>query len=296
MNDFRPLKSIVRTLVNDSDDKLIDIYLYTSICQYCYHSGIRFSMLQGLVNISINNYITGNNPLKLQFNPDDRHYVKALNEPISEMFLEYFKETNYEILYNAMIKLAKSFAPYVNRNTIKLQTPEARTSRRLLNYQDAVSKFILRDADEFYGIIQAEWDWNSRYWEQRALGMVYSDLKIALGYAKHAISIEKHPFTLNTYATVLHEYMKQDKENISLYYEEIVLNLIEAIDKEKYYNRITVYPLTTLLSSTLTYLNQYNKINDDMKHEINKMIDIVINNIPQKNRFDEMINDIKRRW
>ena len=296
MNDYRPLKKIVYSLINDSDEISKTIYLYVSLTQYCYPAGIKLNILQGLINKPARDYIDKSTPLALVYNETGPTYIKTQNESLANVFLDIYKENHYRILYEAMIKLAKSFAPYVNRETIKLQTPEARASRRLLNFEDAINRFIVDDVDEFYSVIQAEWDWNSRYWEQRALGILRFDMDRSLRYARHAVSIEEHPFTLNTLATILHEHMKNDSENAELYFTEIIQILNNAITIEDRRSRVTVYPLTTLLTSTQTFLRQGNNIDNINKNIIIDLINMVLDVIPQKQRFDAIIGDIKRQW
>jgi len=297
MNDYRPLEKVVNSLIMDSEEISKLMYLYVSLTQYCYSTGLKLSILQNLISKPARDYIHKNMPLVIVYNQYDSNYVKVQNESLANVFLDYYKKNIYKGLYEAMINLAKSFAPYVNRETIKLQTPEARASKRLLNYEEAMKRFILEnDVDEFYSVIQAEWDWNSRYWEQRALGILHFDMNRALSYARHAVLIEEHPFTLNTLATVLHEHMKKNSKNANLYFTEIIQILNDAITKENLWKRVTVYPLTTLLSSTQTFLYQGNIISNNVKDEITELINIVLNIIPQKQRFDKIITEIKRQW
>ena len=296
MNDYRPLKKIVYSLINDSEEILKLLYLYVSITQYCYPTGIKLSILQGLINKPVGDYISKNTPLVLVYNQIDSSYIKTQNESLANVFLDYYKEHNYNLLYETIVKLAKSFAPYVNRETIKLQTPEARASRRLLNFEDAVSRFISGDADDFYSVIQAEWDWNSRYWEQRALGILHFDMERSLRYARHAVSIEEHPYTLNTLATILHEHMKKDNGKAEYYFAEIIQILDKAITKENIRSRVTVYPLTTLLSSVQTFLRQGNNIDNTIKNKINDLIEMVLGIFRYEKRFDATISDIKSQW
>ena len=57
---------------------------------------------------------------------------------------------------------------------------------------------------KLYEVMQEPYDWNGRYWEQRAL--FESELGYhaqARSYAEHSLQIHRHPFAFNTLGTVL---------------------------------------------------------------------------------------------
>ena len=71
--------------------------------------------------------------------------------------------------------------------------------------------------------MKRHWDWNSRYWEQFALLKLDRSVRSkgadrigllsqSISHARHAIRIEKHPFTLTTLGRILLEHVKQVPE------------------------------------------------------------------------------------
>ncbi len=103
---------------------------------------------------------------------------------------------------DAAVRLARALGPYVNRRAIMRGEPEARLAGRLLDYDRLARLFDSSSLQYFYDSIKADWSWNSRYWEQRALMEVDTDPELAVRHAEHAVGIELHPFPLTTLATV----------------------------------------------------------------------------------------------
>ena len=112
----------------------------------------------------------------------------------------------------AFRRLAIATATRVNREAIRVRTPEARLAGRLFDYDDVLSRFLNAfDAGEFYESCHSAWRWNSRFWEQYALYYlsryrVENDpdlLDRAIQHARHAITIESHAFSLTTLANIL---------------------------------------------------------------------------------------------
>jgi hypothetical protein len=119
-------------------------------------------------------------------------------------------------MLDIFVRLATAIAPRVNRRTFVQRTPEARLAARLFDLDQVVQRFLGDLAQKFYDAVQAEWQWNSRYWEQlallnlqrhQALGSDHRKardaLDLAIAHARHAVSIEHHPLTLTTLAKVL---------------------------------------------------------------------------------------------
>ncbi|MDT3670157.1 MAG: SIR2 family protein [Aromatoleum sp.] len=127
-------------------------------------------------------------------------YIESRHRVVSEHIVKCADEaTRYELL----VRLVSAIAPYVSRRTIMRGTPEARLSGRLMDFDDCIKPLVGMKADAFYEHIRPEWEWNSRFWEQRALLALSSNVDQAIVWAKHAVGIEKHPHTLTTLAKVI---------------------------------------------------------------------------------------------
>lgn len=152
-------------------------------------------------------------------------YVESRHRVVSEHLV---KCADNKTRYNLLVQLVSSVAPYVNRKTIMRGTTEARLSARLLDFDDFIKPYLGNMADAFYEEIRPEWEWNSRYWEQRALLALSKDFEQAITWARHAVGLEEHPHTFTTLAKVL---FKASAEVTS--YNEIeraVADALEAVD------------------------------------------------------------------
>lgn len=127
-------------------------------------------------------------------------YVESRHRVVSEHIMKCLEET---ARYQLLVHMVSAIAPYVNRKTIMRGTPEARLAAHLLDFDGCIKPFIGKRADEFYEEIRPEWEWNSRFWEQRALLALSTDVDTAIAWARHGVGIEKHPHTLTTLAKVL---------------------------------------------------------------------------------------------
>ena len=97
-----------------------------------------------------------------------------------------------------------TLAPYITIQTIRQRTLPYLIVRRLMD-QEVVFDWVGRDhAREWYENLLSGYDWDARYWEQRALAeaRLHSFAK-ARSFAEEALRIQRHPFTLNTLGTVL---------------------------------------------------------------------------------------------
>ncbi len=133
------------------------------------------------------------------------------------------------------------------------RSPEARLVGRLLDADKVVRPLLDAGAEGFYISVQSQWDWNSRYWEQRALLAAETDLDSALQYARHAVAIERHPFPLTTLGKILLMQMDIPSRGVEGLYGEALATLSAAIESEARRSRITVHPFATLLSGTARY-------------------------------------------
>ena len=143
-------------------------------------------------------------------------------------------------------------------------TPEARASRRLFNYDEIVAQFAPKSAEEFYEKMEPFWSWNSRYWEQKALlrlnmhnksGQKFKmtpHLRDAVAHARHANTIETHPFPLTTLGNVLMAVVDvvDDKKTP---FDEAFDCFNNAISIESARSRVSIQPLLGIMKGTVKY-------------------------------------------
>jgi hypothetical protein len=269
MNDLRPLDRIVESLFEFGNRVDRIRYLTAALAQYCTKSGVRFDLLiASSSGAGINQQFSNSHPFPLTHAEDQaRNYVIPLNGTLATRMLEVASVGNSDEILNVFINLGRAVAPRVNRRTIVQRTPEARLAARLFDLDQVVERFLGDKAVDFYGAVEEEWRWNSRYWEQVALLNLYkyqkteeiSDeslgyLDLAVGHARHAVSIEYHPLTLTTLAKILFFQaisMEGDQSIIS----EAIANIRDAISMEAQRNRSSVHPYAVLFQGVRSLPN-----------------------------------------
>lgn len=186
-------------------------YLCAALSLHCHASGLRYSILQSIAgqSVPLGKFFDSMIPLGLTANPDDDEFVIPLNAVFADRILQRAISSDKECLFDAFEKIAKGLAPHVNRTAIMRRTPEARLSQRLLDGDKIVKPMLGSRANRLYEVCSKDWEWNSRFWEQRALLLSETDLPTALQYARHAVAIELHPFSLTTLSKLSKLLFKQ---------------------------------------------------------------------------------------
>jgi len=114
-------------------------------------------------------------------------------------------------VFDISLRLSGALAPYVSRNAIMNRTPEARLARRLMDADGIVVPRLGRDAEEWFALLERNWGWNSRYWEQRALvALKQHRYQRARDYAEQAVGLELHPLPMTTCALIMIRSAEKD--------------------------------------------------------------------------------------
>ena len=104
----------------------------------------------------------------------------------------------------ASLALARALAPHIDDRAMRTGTREYQIVRHLMNHQ-----LVLRIAGEqegrnWYESLRNFYDWNGRYWDQRALFESRCEQhETARSYAERSIQVHPHSFGHNTLGTVL---------------------------------------------------------------------------------------------
>jgi hypothetical protein len=266
LNDFRPLEAIVESLwtASQQDDQLP--YLCVALAQHCYSAGVRYSIVQAIMGpLKPVGRLMGKVPLRLAANAVQDDFVVAINATLADRILRRATLRDKTVLSAAFSGLARGLAPHVNRKAVMRRSPEARLAGRLFDADKVVKPLLGPDAEAFYVEVQKLWEWNSRYWEQRALLQAESDLLKGLQFARHAVAIERHPFPLTTLGKLLLQAMEDRPQERTTMFGEALETLSGAIENEVTRSRITVHPFTTLLAGTARYLEIGGTLTTDQK-------------------------------
>lgn len=256
MNDFKPLADIIKSLWNESSSQDRHLYLCVALSEYCIKSGLNYSLLQRIAgpSQSIAHLFEFDTPLGIAHNIMDDEYVLASNGVIAEQILFRAARHDKDVLETTFKAISTALAPHVNRKEIMRRSPEARLAGRIFDCDKVVKPLLGDAAERFYIEIQHQWEWNSRYWEQRALMTAETDIDTAIAYARHAVAIELHSYPLTTLGKILLMQMETVSAKREVAYSEAVTHLIKAIEREYRRSRISIHPYATLLSGTSKYL------------------------------------------
>ena len=102
------------------------------------------------------------------------------------------------------LALARSLAPHVDERAMRSGTREYRIVRHLMNHQTVARISGAIGGRDWYENLLSSYDWNGRYWDQRALfESQFGEHETARSYAERSIQVHPHPFGYNTLGTVL---------------------------------------------------------------------------------------------
>ncbi|HHW1935425.1 TPA: SIR2 family protein [Pseudomonas aeruginosa] len=256
LNNFRPLEAIVRSLWNDSNEPARMSYLIAAIAEHCYSGGVFHAVLEAASeSFELNRQISYEPPLALAYTESD-DYVVPLHSAIADRVLGLVKQEKQTLLFEAFVKLAKALAPYVNRTAIIHRAPEARLAGRIFNADQVVRPLLGDYSEKFYQETHESWQWNSRYWEQRALLIFNSNIDLAIQYARHATAIESHPYPWTTLTSLLVKKMEstpQQKEVIFAEAYKLLQDIFRFEERRSW--RPTPHPYVILLHTFDVFLS-----------------------------------------
>ena len=198
-------------------------------------------------------------------------FSEKLMELIEKKGNDFLLKEDKALLQDVYKKLLEELSYYVTRQTIKSRTAEARLVARLFDI-DNVMKSLFGDAiEETLESVQEKWEWNSRYWEQRALAIIGTNLDKALLHAQQAVAIERHPNTLTTLSKVQFRIMETVSDDLFVKkFEVAAKSALEAMNLETKRNYHSIQPLIVLKNGLTKYAESHdpNKINSNMRYDI----------------------------
>lgn len=296
LNDFQPLDRIVESLWAESPEAHRLPYLCVAVAEQCHNAGIRYSVVRQVANYNfdIQELFDQHAALRLTPSAAEDEYVNTANSAMAERLLRHVSRSSPDALERAFVRLAAALAPVVNRNAIIHRTTEARIVQRLFDVDTIVRPFLGSRTADFFDKVKPDWEWNSRYWEQRALLTVDTDVATAIQYARHAVAIERHPFPLTTLGKVLLAAMQADQRSKGSYFSEAFDVLCDATRLERSRARVSVHPFMTLIALCAAYLEAAGVFTLNQEHVLRNKCDEALQAFPHDRGLQSAIGRLNQ--
>ena len=109
-----------------------------------------------------------------------------------------------QVRQETSLNLAKVLAPHIDERSMRSGTREYRIIRHLMHHETVTRNCGVEMARDWYESLRQYYDWNGRYWDQRALfESQQGQHEAARSYAERSILVHHHSFGYNTLGTVL---------------------------------------------------------------------------------------------
>lgn len=132
----------------------------------------------------------------------DSKGLKARHRVFASNIVE--RACNDKERFELVKNLSISLAPHISITAIKQKTLYYRIIRELMNARIMIDWLGYPLAQKYYDDLLPYYDWDARYWEQRALAEARMEhLDKAMSYAETALSRNRDFLTLNTLGTIL---------------------------------------------------------------------------------------------
>lgn len=155
--------------------------------------------------------------------------------------------------YDISLDCVKSLAPLVSPSSMRQRTYPVLVLRQVMDKDSVVSNAgSVELARSWYEALRADFDWNGRYWDQRAL--LESDAghhDRAYSYAKKSVSVHRHAFSLNTLGRVRLKAAADPLTNLDeawVFFKEGVSFLQESVAHARGFGEYYEHPFVTLFN------------------------------------------------
>lgn len=280
-NNYRAFDLIVKELYDAASNDQKRLFIVVGIARYCFGEGVGRQIAHSAAGHGQYSIDDANTSLKVSSNSITKGNLIPARTAIFERLLLQLTSNDRESLLISMISLAKALAPYVNRMEISKRSNNSKLSGSLMDYDRSVKKILGLDALEFYDRVKEEWDWNSRYWEQRALLKLdyflrnpenKSVLDEAIQNARFAYAIERHPLSLTTLAKMLFAAMSHG--NLREMFEEGWKYANESIEIEAGWRRMKGIVFVVLFKGVIRYSTFGGILDGDKTERLRDLISV----------------------
>jgi hypothetical protein len=160
--------------------------------------------------------------------------------------------------YEISLAVVMSLAPLISERSLRQRTYPVLIVRQLMDKDSVTSMSAsIQDARKWYETLQNDFDWNGRYWEQRAL--LESDAGVhekAYSYAKKSIDVHRHAFSLNTLGRVRLKASVDPDVNVDIafdYFLDGVASLSESVAHAQGFDELHEHPFMTFFSYVVEF-------------------------------------------
>ncbi len=159
-----------------------------------------------------------------------------------------------DVKADTSLALAKALAPHIDERAMRSGTREYRIVRHLMHHETVMSNSGEQSGRAWYENLRQYYDWNGRYWDQRALfESAYGQHETARSFAERSIQVHPHSFGYNTLGTVL---LRMAIRYGSV---ETLIEGIKNLDATKSFQGWgeREHPFTTFFSSLIRYASEW---------------------------------------
>lgn len=186
--------------------------------------------------------------------PDNKG-LKTRHRVIASHVLEqaFTKEERFELAKNLAIHLS----PHISISAIVQKSLYYRIVRELMDEQIVLRWMDVKLAQKFYEELRPFYDWDARYWEQRALAEARMDhLDKAMSFAETAILRHRDPFTLNTLGLILLRIAASSDYSGTMSHKDLYFKGVENLRESLAAGSgIFPHPFRTFFTHTLRYVD-----------------------------------------
>jgi len=169
--------------------------------------------------------------------------------------------------FEVAVGVGKAVAPHVSLAAIRASTLYYRIARSLMGH-DMIGEILEGDSSlilDWYEELQDAFEWNARFWEQRALAAADArDFEPAYSWAREAVSRHRDALTLNTIGVIL--MRRAVDESSSAYWPADTFALAEeALRNARSEREVNEYPYETFFTYTLRLVKRVHVIDESSK-------------------------------
>lgn len=207
----------------------------------------------------------------------DRHGIRLRHRMLAERFVQKFADVTDR--FHVSNSIARSLGALITPNSMGSKDYSYLALRSLMD-QEAVRSLLgsIHQARLWFDSLENVFDWNGRYWDQRALleseagahGAAYS-------YAKKSVDLHSHPFAYTTLGTVrcraaLFEAAHGDLDKAWDYFAEGNASLLESESISRGRGFAHEHPFVTFFNAAVDFLPKI-PFGDFRRSKLNAMAD-----------------------